>query len=324
MSMKLSATESAALGGDLDPSSPTVVATIVGEQSTTIGDLFPGWSDGFYIGLKGEAIPVQATDAVRGIVGLDREKFAAANAAKKKVHCWHGREGTFTSDAGLLDVIGPCVMPWIGHIIGLCPLLLAPQIKALCCAPHRDMEWPEWADKALVYTEHGIVGKQRMEPDAKTHAILWGGFDVDKVEVHRYGEPHTKGCQNLCDKGHYGLDARPVRGDPLTIPMLVGLALPCCAFICCQPDKSHNLYHLKVTSTHMTTEGSGDNAVTYPTGSISLIALAPSAEACFEELRSQAEKAVVTPDTLNMVRGGADESAAAGPQMQLRVGCSVM
>ena len=43
-----------------------------------------------------------------------------------------------------------------------------------------------------------------------------------------------------------------------------------------------------------------------------------------EELRSQAEKAVVTPDTLNMVRGGADESAAAGPQMQLRVGCSVM
>ena len=318
MSAQITDTQSAVLGDDFDPSSPVVVATVVGEQST-IGDVYPGWSDGFYIGLKGPTIPVQATDAVKSIIGLDREKFAAANAAKKNVHCWHGAPGTLTSGAGFLNAIGPCVVPWTGHFLFFCPLVLAPQIYYSTCKPHRDMEWPEWGDKALVYTEHGVVGKTEMAPDAKTHAILWGGFDVDQVEVHRYGEPHTKGCLYVCSKDQNGLDARPII-DPLTIPLLVGLLVPCAACICCQPDKSHNLYHLKIKSTHMTTESSGDSSVTFPTASVNLIALAPSAEACLEEIRSQAEKAVVAPDTLNMVR----EEPATAPQMQVRVGCSVM
>ena len=305
----------------VSPGLPVVMATVVGEQST-LGDVYPGWSDGpSYIGLKGPAIPVRATDAVKGIVALDPEKFAAANAAKKKVHCWHGAPGTLTSSAGFLNAIGPCVPPWTAHFVFFCPCVLAPQICNMTCKPHRDMEWPEWGDKALVYTEHGIVGKTEMAPDANTHAILWGAFDVDKVEVHRYGERHTKGCQCLCNTDHDGLDARPIK-DPLTVPMLVGLFLPCCAFMCCQPDKSQNLYHLKIKSTHTTTESAGDSSVTYPTGSINLIALAPSAEACLQELRSQAEKATVAPDTLNIVRGAEGPAAAVAPQMQLRVGCS--
>ena len=82
--------------------------------------------------------------------------------------------------------------------------------------------------------------------------------------------------------------------------------------MCCQPDKSQNLYHLKIKSTHTTTESAGDSSVTYPTGSINLIALAPSAEVCLQELRSQTEKATVAPDTLNMVRGAEGPAAAAG------------
>ena len=181
--------------------------------------------------------------------------------------------------------------------------MLAPQIAYATCMPHRDMEWPEWGDKALLFTEHGIMGKTEMAPDAEDHAILWGAFDVDEVEVHKYGEQHTKGCQNMCDNGHDGLDARPII-DPLTIPLLLGICAPCYAFMCCQPDKSHNLYHLRINSTHLDT-------LSNPTASINLIALAPSAEACLEEIRSQAEKAVVAPDTLNMVR----EEPATAPQM---------
>ena len=294
----------------LSPSSP------VGRQST-IGDVFPGWGSdkGYsYIGLKGPAMPVTPHDAVKSIIGLDREKFAAANAAKKKVHCWHGAPGTLTSKSGFVD-FGPCVLPWTAHFVVFCPIIWAPQMVYMTCMPHRDMEWPEWGDKALLYTEHGVVGKTAMKPNAETHAILWGGFDVDEVEVHQYGEPHTKGCLNMCTTSHKGLDARPVN-DPLTIPLLVGLIGPCAACICRQPDKSQNLYHLKIKSKHMTGGGEGPD---YPTASVKLIALAPSAEKCLEELRHQAERAVVAPDALSMVRA---EEPAAGPQ--LRVGCSVM
>ena len=191
--------------------------------------------------------------------------------------------------------------------------MLAPQIAYATCMPHRDMEWPEWGDKALLFTEHGIMGKTEMAPDAEDHAILWGAFDVDEVEVHKYGEQHTKGCQNMCDNGHDGLDARPII-DPLTIPLLLGIFVPCCAFMCCQPDKSHNLYHLRINSTHMTTGGDTETIKSWPTASINLIALAPSAEACLEEIRSQAEKAVVAPDTLSMVRGAIAEEPATGPE----------
>ena len=110
------------------------------------------------------------------------------------------------------------------------------------------------------------------------------------------------GLLSLCNTDHDGLDARPIE-DPLTVSMSVGLCAPCCAFMCCQPDKSQNLYHLKIKSTHTTTVLSGESTFTYPTSSINLIALAPSAEACLQELRSQAEKAKVAPDTLSMVRG---------------------
>ena len=59
-------------------------------MSQTIGDLFPEWHQQrkmpMYIGPRGPERPVMHTDIVKGVVRLDRQKFTAANAAKKKAH----------------------------------------------------------------------------------------------------------------------------------------------------------------------------------------------------------------------------------------------
>ena len=254
--------------------------------------------------LNGKAQPVLATDTVKGVTGLDRQKFAAANAAKRRVYVCHGNPGTLTfgSDAltdsglGLTGPIGPGVLPWTAHWVLFCPLMCAPQIARLTCQPHRDMEWPDWADKALVLTEHGVVGKSLMAPNAPTHAILWSGFEIDKVEVRQYDGPR---CQNLCADDKTGLNAPPVY-DPLTASIQMGFLGPCCARICIQPNDAPGLYHLLITSTHRS--GGGGDAVTYPTAHISLIALATGPEACLEELRSMKAAAAPAPATQTMER----------------------
>ena len=221
-----------------------------------------------YVGLNGPAQPVLATDTVKGVTGLDRQKFAAANAAKRRVYVCHGNPGTLTfgSDAltdsglGLTGPIGPGVLPWTAHWVLFCPLMCAPQIARLTCQPHRDMEWPDWADKALVLTEHGVVGKSKMAPDAPTH-----GFEIDKVQVRRYDGPR---CQNLCADDKTGLNAPPVY-DPLTATIQMGFLGPCCARICVQPNDPPGLYHLAIASTHRATSGGGVDAVESPTAKIS-------------------------------------------------------
>ena len=54
-------------------------------MTQTIGDLFPEWREQermpMYIGLHGPTKRVMDTDIVKGVVGLDRQKFDAANAA---------------------------------------------------------------------------------------------------------------------------------------------------------------------------------------------------------------------------------------------------
>lgn len=128
-----------------------------------------------YIGLKGPERPVMATDIVKGVVGLDRRKFALANAAKEQAHVCQGNPGTLTSDGKAFCVqvhMGPCVLPWTAIWLFCCPIAFAPHICNATCSPHRDMEWPDWADKALVYTEYGIVGKSEMRDDAETRYSL--------------------------------------------------------------------------------------------------------------------------------------------------------
>jgi hypothetical protein len=281
---------------------PQVSAAPVVAQ--TVGDLFPEWGKAHrpdlastsYIGSKGPAQRVLATDVVKGVVGLDRQKFAAANAAKRRVHVYHGSPGTlaYSDNANCMNQSsGPCVLPMAPLF---CPIICPAHIYFATCEPHRDMDWPDWADKALMYTEHGIVGKSKTAPDAKPNAILWGGFNVDKVQVRRYDNPRD--WQNLCNQ-KAGLDARPIV-DPLTCTLLVGCLCPCCYRICIQPDDALGLYHLVVESTHMSSYGDSGS---FPTARISLIALAPGPEACLEELRSMAAAAAAAPAAATMARG---------------------
>ena len=235
-----------------------------------------------------------------------------------RVHLCHGNPGTLASSSCLLGQAGPCVFPWTAHWVVFCPIMCAPQIIFATCKPHKDMEWPEWSDKALVYTEHGIVGKSEMNHAAPTHAILWGAFDVDKVQVRKYDGPRGWQQTGCCDNGKAGLNAAPI-DDPLTCTLQVGLLGPCCARICVQPDNVPGLYHLVVESTHITRE-SGENGATYPTGRIGLIALAPDPEACLEELRSMAGAAAAAPVPAAMARG----DVATSPQLRARSGCNIM
>ena len=288
-----------------------------------------------YIGLKGPERRVMDTDIVKGVVGLDRQKFALANAAKKKVHVCQGRPGTLSS--GMASCVqgpaGPCVIPWTAHWVVFCPLMCAPLIANATCCPHRDMEWPDWADKALVYTEYGIVGKSEMRDESEYHAILWDGFDVSNegeakgIKVLQYDAPRkcqpSYCCSRTDNMNEDGFTTTRVEIgsswdiDPLTCYLQFGLLLfPCCERVFCQPegDDASGLYHLYVDSKHLTRE-SGDNGETFATGRIRLIGLAPNAGMVVEGIRAAA--AAYQPPAAKVMEMERDH------KMQVR-GCTIM
>jgi hypothetical protein len=160
-----------------------------------------------YIGLNGPERRVMDTDIVKGVVGLDRQKFALANAAKKKIHTCQGSPGTLSP--GMASCVqgpaGPCVLPWTLHWMLFCPIM---HCYKFCC-PHRDMEWPDWADKALVYTEYGILGKSKMSDDAEYHAILWDSFDMSNE-----GSERESKCSNTMLPGSASLLYAAIATEP--------------------------------------------------------------------------------------------------------------
>ena len=40
---------------------------------------------------------------------------------------------------------------------------MAPQICNLVCFRHKDMDFPPWADSALILTDKGVVGREWVE-----------------------------------------------------------------------------------------------------------------------------------------------------------------
>ena len=152
--------------------------------------------------------PLAPTDTVVDVFGLDRDLFAAANAAKRRVHLCVGGAGTLAAARSPCVDPTPTVCPWVLCLPAFCPCALC---NALC-APHEDMDWPPWAAHALVVTENGVVGRRNMRPDGHVirlgelrhherdvNAIAWDGFDVDRVEIRTYdrtcyppGFPHRR------------------------------------------------------------------------------------------------------------------------------------
>ena len=202
---------------------------------------------------------------------LDRSLFDAANAAKRRVHVCNGNAGTLTVEGSLCSN-GLCVLPWTAFFFLGCCL---PQIKNTCCAPHKDMDWPPWAEHALIVTEKGVVGRRRMRPDRDrgskllhyqrdVNAIAWDGFDVDKIEVRRYAE----------DKDCYICVDQPLHPDRLLLQTPASASsFPASPQVLCKPT-TPGLYHAKIVSAHKTEVAKGDSSVEYNTAEISLIALA--------------------------------------------------
>ena len=279
---------SAPLGGD-----SVVAGTVVGADHPALLSLPPGVE---YIRAPQmgpddrehlRTSPVTPTDAVVALFALDRSLFDAANAAKRRVHVCNGNAGTLTAEDSLCSN-SLCVLPWTAFFFVGCCL---PQVRNSCCAPHKDMDWPPWAEHALIVTDKGVVGRREMRPDRDDHgsdrshwlrdvnAIAWDGFDVDKIEVRRYAE----------DKDCYICSAPLAHPDPLSYALSIGLLGPCFWKVLCKPT-TPGLYHAKIASAHQTEVPTGDSSSYYTTAEISLIALARTPEDLLESLRAAKAK----------------------------------
>ena len=260
--------------------------------------------------------------------------FDAANAAKRRVHLCNGAPGTLDIEHSFCTALGPFTFPWTAHFVLFCPMVLAPQICNLVCFPHKDMEYPPWADHTVVVTEKGVIGRRDMRPDktpekqAKqqafyaryneevpphardVNAIAWDGLDVDKIEVRRYAE--DKDCYWNCDEP-------PLHPDPLSYALGFGFLGPCCWKVLRNPT-TPGLYRARIKSDHTTTVSSGDSSVQISTARIDVIALARSPEDLLESLRAAKAK-YHAPAAAAMERSDAPP-AKSGPKVSVR--CSVM
>ena len=227
------------------------------------------------------------------VFALDQSLFDAANAAKRRVHVCNGARGTLDLEQSFCVALGgPFVPPWTAHFVLFCPILMAPQICNLVCFRHKDMDFPPWADSALILTDKGVVGRRDMRPDRNhgsekspfardVNAIAWDGFDVDKIEVRRYAED-DKTC-------YWNCDTPPGHPDPLSYALGFGFLGPCCWKVLCNPT-TPGLYRARIASDHTTTVSHGDSSSTYNTAQISLIALARSPDDLVESLRAAKAK----------------------------------
>jgi len=158
------------------------------------------------------------------------------------------------------------------------------------------MDWPPWAEHALILTENGIVGRREMRPDRDrgskllhyqrdVNAIAWDGFDVDKIEVRRYSE--AKDCY-ICG---YICDAPPLYPDPLSYSLSFGILFPCFWKVLYKPT-TPGLYRARIVSAHQTevVRSDGESSTMYNTAEISLIALARTPEDLLESLRAAKAK----------------------------------
>jgi len=308
---------SAPLGGD-----SVVAGTVVGADHPALLALPPGiryirapqlgeWQDSLCIGYKGPPLrtsPLTPTDAVVDVFALDRSLWDAANAAKRRVHVCNGNPGTLTVEESLCSD-GLCVLPWTAFFFVGCCL---PQIRNSCCTPHKDMDWPPWAEHALILTENGIVGRREMRPDRDrgskllhyqrdVNAIAWDGFDVDKIEVRRYSE--AKDCY-ICG---YICDAPPLYPDPLSYSLSFGILFPCFWKVLYKPT-TPGLYRARIVSAHQTevVRSDGESSTMYNTAEISLIALARTPEDLLESLRAAKAK-YAAPAAAAMERSDAEK-----------------
>ena len=228
--------------------------------------------------LAGQDFTVHATDQVVDVFALDRAMFDAANAAKRRLHVCHGGttrgcvelctagEGSFCpgSSGGLVDehplqCSHLCVPPCTCVAVLGTPCFLAAALRRALCSPHKDVAWPPWADRALILTDRGVIGRPRTDavPHEKdVNGILWENVDLESTRqsVRVYATSPTCYCDNKF-KFNQNPPCNPafpiMEMDPLTLECGFGVCRPCVFCVCCQP-RTPGLYHVTIRGHHVT------------------------------------------------------------------------
>ena len=265
-------------------------------EPATAGEVFGFYLPSVeYVGREG-IVGLISTHAVVDVFAMDRGLFDAANAAKARTHWLHGEPGNLALCEGN-PVQFCCVLPF--PFLWVIACLFDPLFKlcdcdcecwCCCCCrkstPHEDMAFPDWADRALVFTDKGVVG--RREFTGKVNAITWDGFRIEDVRIRTFDAP----C--LCTSPHYALccveggDPR-FDSDPLVLSCYFGFLVPCCRCALCRPE-APGLYRATISSIHhKISEGprGGDEG---PMASIEVLALARSPDDLRSSLRAAKEK----------------------------------
>jgi len=288
------------------PAEPATAGEVLGR--------FPFFLGVKYVGREGIVGPLMSTDAVVDVFAMDRGLFDAANAAKARTHWLHGEPGNLALFEGGCNPVQFCCVPPLFHLGLVFLLFIGPLICnfdgvaavcwcccCCCCCnrtPHEDMAFPDWADRALVFTDKGVVGRQefttgkvitntkgRQEFTGKVNAITWDGFRIEDVRIRTFDAP----C--LCTSPHYALCC--VEGsdprfdtDPLVLSCYFGFLVPCCRCALCRPE-APGLYRATISSIHKTQDHRGNE---HTTASIEVLALARSPDDLRSSLRAAKEK----------------------------------
>ena len=288
-------------------------------EPATAGEVFGFYLPSVeYVGREG-IVGLISTHAVVDVFAMDRGLFDAANAAKARTHWLHGRPGnlgrTGGMDEGTIALGGGAVLTelcCVPPVWSFMSVILFPFV--VCCGlalnrrnPHEDMAIPDWADRALVITDKGVLGRRAFtakegttQPDAYheenggINAITWNGFRIGDVRIQTFDSPScmcsTPVMPPICP-GMEGLKSNDPRfdGDPLILACYFGLCCACCRYTCFQPE-APGLYRATISSVHTTTVSDQDTSRTFPTASIEVLALARSPDDLRNSLRAAKEK----------------------------------
>jgi len=146
------------------------------------------------------------------------------------------------------------------------------------------MAFPDWADRALVFTVKGVVGRSTGWPytaNGGINAITWDGFRIEDVRIRTFDAP----C--LCSIPNIYLERSDPRfdHDPLALACYCGFLFACCRCEFCGP-KAPGLYRATISSIHEKKSRDGS----LPTASIEVLALARSPDDLRSSLLAAKEK----------------------------------
>ena len=151
------------------------------------------------------------------------------------------------------------------------------------CYPHEDMAFPDWADRALVFTDKGVVG--RREFTGEVNAITWDGFRIEDVRIRTFDAPCLCSIPDgICCDEH---SDQWFERDPLETACYFGFLVPCCRCALCRPE-APGLYRATISSIRR--ENEGERNPGGPVATIEVLALARSPDDLRSSLRAAKEK----------------------------------